>query len=83
MNTRGLARRRARSTRLADRAELLGRVERRRATCARDAGRDLLLQAGDPDLEELVEVLAEDGEELGPLEQRQVRVLGQGEHPVR
>ena len=35
-----------------------------------DAGRDLVLQAGDPHLEELVEVLAEDGQELGPLEQR-------------
>ena len=31
---------------------------------------DLVLQPGDPDLEELVEVLAEDGQELGPLEQR-------------
>src|SRR5207245_1041980 len=39
-----------------------------------------VLQAGNADLEELVEVLAEDGEELGPLEQRERLVLGQGEH---
>ena len=48
----------------------------------RQAGVELLHEARDPHLEELVEVLAEDGEELGPLEQRQVRVLGQGEHAV-
>ena len=35
-----------------------------------EAGRDLLLEAGDPHLEELVEVAAEDAEELEPLEQR-------------
>ena len=34
------------------------------------AGLDLLAQAGDPDLEELVEVAREDGQELDPLEQR-------------
>ncbi len=34
------------------------------------AGLDLLAQAGDPDLEELVEVAGEDGQELDPLEQR-------------
>jgi hypothetical protein len=33
-------------------------------------GADLVLQAGHAHLEELVEVLAEDGQELGPLEQR-------------
>ena len=46
-----------------------------------DAGGDLVLQAGHPHLEELVEVLAEDGEELRPLEQRHVGVLGQRQHP--
>ena len=35
-----------------------------------DAGRHLLLQPGDPDLVELVEIAAEDAEELQPLEQR-------------
>ena len=39
--------------------------------------RDLLLQPGHPDLEELVEVVLEDREELHALEQRQVGVLGQ------
>ena len=34
------------------------------------AGLDLLAQTGDPDLEELVEVAGEDGQELDPLEQR-------------
>ena len=47
-----------------------------------DPGRHLLLQAGDADLEELVEVLAEDGQELGPLEQRHLLVLGEREHPL-
>ena len=35
------------------------------------------MQPRDPHLEELVEVLAEDGEELRPLEQRQLGVLGE------
>ena len=47
-----------------------------------DAGGDAALEAGDPHHEELVEVAGEDGEELGPLEQRQVGVLGQLEHPL-
>ena len=54
----------------ADGAELLDEVEAVGGGGA-EAGGDLLLQARDPHLEELVEVLAEDGEELGPLEQRQ------------
>ena len=41
---------------------------------------DLLLQAGDADLEELVDVLAQDRQEAHPLEQRQRLVLGHGEH---
>ena len=44
------------------------------------AGLDLLLQARDPDLEELVEVVREDRDELQPLEQGQRGVLGQREH---
>ena len=54
--------------------ELLGR----RATVeggGADPGHDLLLQPGDAHLEELVEVLAEDRQELGPLEERD-RVVG-------
>jgi hypothetical protein len=46
-----------------------------------DAGRDLLLEARHPHLEELVEVLAEDGEELGSLEQRHRGVGRESEHP--
>ena len=47
-----------------------------------DAGGDPALQAGDPDHEELVEVAREDGQEPGPLQQRQVVVLGQLEHAL-
>ena len=39
-----------------------------------DAGRHLLLEPGDPHLEELVQIAAEDGEELDALEQRCPRV---------
>ena len=51
------------------------RVERLRGAHAvgrraRPAGLDLLLQAGDADLEELVEVAGEDGQEADALEQR-------------
>ena len=46
-----------------------------------DAGRHLVLQAGHPHLEELVEVLAEDGAELHPLEQRDGGLVGQREDP--
>ena len=45
------------------------------------AGGDLVLQRRHPYLVELVEQLGEDGEELGPLEQRQPVVLGQVEQP--
>ena len=40
------------------------------------AGLDLLAQPGDADLEELVEVVREDGQELDPLEQRIALVAG-------
>ena len=43
------------------------------------AGGHLVLQGGHPDLVELVEQLGEDGEELGPLQQRDAVVLGQVE----
>ena len=63
-----------------DRAELLAGVEAVGRAGA-DAGVELLLEARDADLEVLVEVLGEDGEELGPLEQRLLRVLREREHP--
>ena len=47
-----------------------------------DAGREPALQARDPHHEELVEVAREDREEARALEQRQVCVLGQLEHPA-
>ena len=45
----------------------------------RRSGADLLLEAGDPDLEELVHVAGDDGEEAQALEQRRRGVLGLGE----
>ena len=45
-----------------------------------DPRRGLLLQPGHPDLEELVEVLAEDRQELRPLQQGRGGVLRQGQH---
>ena len=45
-----------------------------------EADGQLLLQTGHADLEELVEVVAEDGEEPHPLEERPDVVLGQGQH---
>jgi len=47
-----------------------------------DPRRDAPLEAGDAHHEELVEVAREDGEELGALEEREVRVLGQLEHAL-
>ena len=49
---------------------------------ARVACRDLLLQAGDADLEELVEVAGEDGQEAHALEQRVALVDGLVQHAV-
>ena len=40
----------------------------------------LFAQAGDPDLEELVEIAADDAQETQPLEQRRGRILGQRQH---
>ncbi|MET3801824.1 hypothetical protein ABID70_001779 [Clavibacter michiganensis] len=45
-----------------------------------EARRDAALEAGDADHEELVEVAREDGEEVGALEDRQLRVLGELQH---
>ena len=56
---------------------------RRRApvgTGIAEARVDLVVQAGDADREELVEVRGEDGQELRPLEQRRVLLLCQLEH---
>ena len=47
-----------------------------------DPGGHLLPQAGHPDLEELVEVRGDDGDELDPLQQGDVGVLGDGEDPL-
>ena len=65
---------------LADRRELL-RGAHAVGGHRRDAGVDLLLEARDPDLEELVEVLTEDRDELDALEQWTGRILGEREHP--
>ena len=62
-----------------DRAELLDLVQAVRRIAAH-AGRELLLQAGNAHLEELVQVGTEDREEFGPFEQGQRRVLGQRQH---
>ncbi len=58
-------------------------VERRHAVRRGDGdrGQNLLFEPGHPNLEEVVQVLAEDGQELDPLEHREVGVLGHGEHP--
>ncbi len=47
-----------------------------------DPGIELVVDAGDADLEELVEVGDEDREEFQPLDQRQMLVLGELQHPV-
>ena len=47
-----------------------------------EPGGDPALETGHPDHEELVEVAGEDRREPDPLEQRQLRVLGELEHPL-
>ena len=59
---------------------LAGRVPAGRPD--RDAGGDAPLEAGDPDHEELVEVAGEDREELRPVEDGQLVVLGELEHAL-
>ena len=65
----------------ADRVELLARAEpvRRRR---RQTGRRLLLEAGDADLEELVEEAAEEREEVDALEQRLGVVGGEQQYTL-
>jgi hypothetical protein len=48
----------------------------------RQAGGDPALEARDADHEELIKIAGEDGQETRPLEQRQVPVLGELEHPA-
>src|SRR5690606_30683507 len=43
---------------------------------------DLLVKAGDPGAEELVEVRPQDGDEADALEQRNGRIFSQREHPL-
>jgi hypothetical protein len=62
----------------ADRAQL--RPRRLLAGAACDSRLDLHLQAADAYLEELVQVLAEDREELGPLQDRQRTALRERKH---
>ena len=57
-----------------DRVEGVGRRQSIRSDVTRFA-LDLLLDAGDADLEKLIEIRADDGEELDPLDQRLRRVL--------
>ena len=61
-----------------DERELLARAQAVDRAGAHARGH-LVLEGGHPDLVELVEQLGEDGEELGPLEQREPVVLGQVE----
>jgi hypothetical protein len=61
-----------------DRVELFVRPLTGAAGC--DAGLELHLQAPDPDLEEVVEVVAEDGEELGPLQHWQRAPFCKSQH---
>ena len=65
---------------VADLDELLGRGPA--VGCGGvDAGVDLILEPGDPHLEELVEVRREDRQELRTLEERNRLGPGEGEHP--
>ena len=66
---------------LADRTQLLVGVEAAGGSRP-EAGGGPVGQARHPDHEELVEVAGEDGEELHPLQQRQLAVRGQGQHPT-
>ncbi len=59
-----------------DEVARLGKRDARR----RDLRAELLLDARDADLEELVQVAADDAQEAQPLEQRHLGVLGQREH---
>ena len=64
---------------IADRAQLADEIEAVGGRGAQ-ARRQLFHEARHAHLEEFVEVLAEDGEELRPLEQGHLAVFGQGQH---
>ena len=55
---------------------------RQRHARRREPRAELLLEPGDPDLEELVEIVADDAEEAEPLEQRGRRILRERQHPA-
>src|SRR5579864_1034370 len=59
----------------ADGTELLARSHAIRRALS-DPKHNLLFQAADANLEELVEIPAEDSQKLGPLQERRTRVLG-------
>src|SRR5262249_14205535 len=62
-------------------AQLLARTESVEARLVH-AGIDRLDQAGDADLKKLVEIRADDGEELHPLQQGMARILRLLQHPA-
>src|SRR5206468_12904527 len=66
------------------RGDLAEDLQRRHAIGARGGGPelDLLLQAGDANLEELVQVRGDDAKEAQPLEDRNVAVLRLRQHPA-
>ena len=69
---------------LRDPRQLLGRCQTiRREVLRLQAGVELLLQPGHPDLEELVQVGADDRQELDPLQRRVGRIGRLLEHPAR
>ena len=67
---------------LADAFQLLARRHPVGAGAAGDAGLHLLLQAADADHEELIQVGAEDRQELEPFQERHLGVLGLLQHPA-
>ena len=79
---RGSAAARARAARRRSRMPSMVCEACGRRAAARDAGVDLVVQAGHADHVELVEVRRPDGGELHPLEQRHPRVLGELQHAV-
>src|SRR5207302_4163743 len=66
------------------RADRLQLLERRHAVRRRDGdgGQDLLFEAGDADLEKVVQVLAEDGQEPHALEEGELRIFGHRQHAL-
>src|SRR2546425_10410231 len=65
----------------ADRLQLFeGRHAVRRGNC--DRGQDLLLQTGDAHLEEVIQVLAEDGQKAHPFEEREPGIFRHRQYPL-